>query len=323
MEFVPGWVALHRKILESPEWRLPSDALKVFLYLIMRARHSHEPARYKNFEIKRGEIVTSLSQIAADNEHFEKGHLKQWSRQKVSRLLQMLIEEGCIVKLADTYGTHLSICNYAVYQDIKPRQPDTYGTGTEQMWNGYGMDVDTNNNGTMEPCNHVNPEELGIADATDRRHQPSADGSSGVVSSKRKLSPEECLNVEWLNGSWAFHEETVDLMECYFTRYREVFREDHPEIGEESLLNACRGFIKGFEALSNGIRKAFLSTYEIARVVNHHFHDPSWARAVARGERDWKIQGLSLGGNVSEKGITPTRLEILYDQSLTCTTCEP
>lgn len=69
------------------------------------------------FIIRRGELVTSLANISDDNEYMENGVLKKWSRAKVARLLKKLQEQGHIKIISDTYGTHISICNYGLYQD--------------------------------------------------------------------------------------------------------------------------------------------------------------------------------------------------------------
>ena len=107
---------LTRKIFESSIWRDDPHTLKLFIYLIGQARHSKIPKKYSGFEIKRGELVTSLSLIADNNEFFNRGRLGKWSRAKVSRMLSTLKEQGYIMILADTYGTHIKVCNYETYQ---------------------------------------------------------------------------------------------------------------------------------------------------------------------------------------------------------------
>ena len=137
---------LTRKIFESAIWRDDPHILKLFIYLIGNARHSKIPKKYNGFEIKRGELVTSLSLIADDNEFMKNGRLQTWSRSKVSRMLNALVEQKYITLLSDTYGTHISICKYDTYQ-----RPDTYKANTSATelginCNGSATEVNTNKN---------------------------------------------------------------------------------------------------------------------------------------------------------------------------------
>lgn len=141
-----GWIALYRVMMDSPVWRADPHILKLFIYLLFKARHSREPKRYPGFEVKRGELVTSLAIIAEENEYMQNGAVKQWSRQKVMRMLDALEASGNIERLSDTYGTHINVCNYASYQDIAPSLSDTYGTDMEQVRTSSGTGPDIYNN---------------------------------------------------------------------------------------------------------------------------------------------------------------------------------
>lgn len=141
---------LSREIFESAIWREDPHVLKLFLYLIGVARHDKEQKRYPGFEVKRGERVTSLAEIAEDNEYHERERLKRWSRQKVARMLDKLVDGGYIELLADTYGTHIRICNYDTYQDQSRYLADRDGTAAERKWNGCGHEVDTNKQGKQD-----------------------------------------------------------------------------------------------------------------------------------------------------------------------------
>lgn len=135
-----------RKIFESPIWKDDPHILKLFIYLVGNARHSKNPKRYPNFEIKRGELVSSLSDIAENNEYFQNGALKKWSRQKVSRMLEKLVKYNQIILKTDTYGTHVEIVNYNIYQDISTYKTDRSVTGVEQVCYEGVTGVGTNNN---------------------------------------------------------------------------------------------------------------------------------------------------------------------------------
>ena len=132
---------LSRKIFESAIWRDDPHILKLFIYLVGMARHQKTPQSYPDFKISRGELVTSLHQISENNEYLNKG-LRKWSSGKVSRMLHKLQEQGYIELLADTYGTHVKICNYDAYQDTKQ-----YGANScEKSANSCETVVETFNN---------------------------------------------------------------------------------------------------------------------------------------------------------------------------------
>ena len=137
---------LSRNIFESAIWRDDPHILKLFIYLIGNARHSRKDKVYPKIKIKRGELVTSLMQISEDNEYVLNGIIKKWSRQKVSRMLKLLEDQNYIKRVSDTYGTHINICNYDIYQSPDTYKTDTDGTVVERLWNGCGQGVGTNNN---------------------------------------------------------------------------------------------------------------------------------------------------------------------------------
>ena len=135
-----------RKIFDSAIWRDDPHILKLFIYLIGMARHDKIPKKYPGFEVKRGELVTSLAQLSDNNEFFLNGRLQKWSRAKVGRMLEKLIEQCYITKLSDTYGTHISICNYDTYQNPSHYTSDTSDTRVLRACYGSVTGVSTNKN---------------------------------------------------------------------------------------------------------------------------------------------------------------------------------
>ena len=135
---------LTRQIFDSAIWKHNPHVTRLFIYLVGMARHSKKPEHYSTFSIKRGEFVTSLTDIANANRFLERGVLRSWSKQKVGRMLETLQKEGYISLLSDTYGTHISVVNYDTYQDPSKYKVDTSGTGVEQVRNRCGTDVETN-----------------------------------------------------------------------------------------------------------------------------------------------------------------------------------
>jgi len=112
-----GYILLSRLIFESPIWFEEPNILRVFIWMIGKARYKREPKRFSHFDVNRGELVTSLAHIADDNEYMWHGKLQKISRTKISRIINKLSEHKYIEVLSDTYGTHLKVCNYDTYQD--------------------------------------------------------------------------------------------------------------------------------------------------------------------------------------------------------------
>ena len=125
-----GYVLLARAIEQSALWRDPPEILKLFIYLLLRARYKAEPKQFDGFQEKRGELVTSLADIAKDNEYYQRGRV-QWSRQKVGRMLEKLQRQGRIELIPDTYGTHVKVCHYELYQNPEAYKADGSGTDVE------------------------------------------------------------------------------------------------------------------------------------------------------------------------------------------------
>jgi hypothetical protein len=123
-----GYVVLARTSLDSKLWQCGPDAVRLAVYLILQARYKIEPKKYPGFVIGRGEVLTSLSLIADDCSWFENRRVHKWSRGKVSRMLEALINIGFCESKSDTYGTHLKICNYELYQNLDNYKSDSNGT---------------------------------------------------------------------------------------------------------------------------------------------------------------------------------------------------
>jgi hypothetical protein len=141
-----GYFLLSRNIFESAIWRDDPHILKLFIYLIGKSRHSKVPKKYPRVLIKQGELVTSLSQISEDNEYIWNKGIRSWSRSKVSRMLETLEKQGYIKVMTDTYGTHISICNYKTYQNPKSYKSNSYETTLQQPCNNPATTLNINNN---------------------------------------------------------------------------------------------------------------------------------------------------------------------------------
>ena len=152
-QYVPGgYYLIARKLFDSPIWSENPHILKLFIYLIGKARHDEKPKRYHDFSINRGELVTSLKEIAENNKYKEVGVWKTWSRQRVHRMLKFLEKYGYIKLVPDTYGTHINICNYSYYQDPKIYRPDKCVTSPDRCVTSALLNNNGNNgnNGKKE-----------------------------------------------------------------------------------------------------------------------------------------------------------------------------
>lgn len=99
-----GWVKLHRKLLE---WEWYEDAHMVHLLVHLLLTASHEERRYKGLTIKRGQVVTSIKELAE-----ALGASETSTRRRIKRL-----KSGgfLTIKVAHRITT-ITICNYDSYQ---------------------------------------------------------------------------------------------------------------------------------------------------------------------------------------------------------------
>lgn len=99
-----GWVKLHRKLLE---WKWYGDAHMVHLLVHLLLTASHEERRHKGLTIKRGQVVTSIKELAE-----ALGASETSTRRRIKRL-----KSGgfLTIKVAHRITT-ITICNYDSYQ---------------------------------------------------------------------------------------------------------------------------------------------------------------------------------------------------------------
>ena len=100
-----GWVKLHRKLLE---WEWYGDAHMVHLLVHLLLTATHEDRKYKGLTIKRGQVVTSIKELAE-----ALGAPESSTRLRIKRLKSC----GFIsIKVAHNKTT-ITICNYDSYQE--------------------------------------------------------------------------------------------------------------------------------------------------------------------------------------------------------------
>lgn len=107
-----GWIKLHRSIKDH--WLYTED--RVFskfeawndILLSVNFADAKQVIKGKIYNIKRGESTMSLDTWAKR---------WNWDKSKVRRFLTLLQSDGMILVNSDNITTHLSVCNYASYQD--------------------------------------------------------------------------------------------------------------------------------------------------------------------------------------------------------------
>jgi hypothetical protein len=107
-----GWIKLHRSIKEH--WLYTEN--RVFskfeawndILLSVNFSDAKQVIKGKIYNIKRGESTMSLDTWAKR---------WNWDKSKVRRFLTLLQSDGMIVLVSDNITTHLTVCNYASYQD--------------------------------------------------------------------------------------------------------------------------------------------------------------------------------------------------------------
>ena len=100
-----GWVCVHRKLLEW-EWYSDINVSRLFLHLLLKA--NFEDKKWQGKVIKRGELITSRSKLSLETGLSE--------RQVRTALTKLKLTNEIAVKATSEY-THISLCNYLIYQD--------------------------------------------------------------------------------------------------------------------------------------------------------------------------------------------------------------
>lgn len=99
-----GWVKLHRKLLE---WEWYEDAHMVHLLVHLLLTATHEDRKYKGLTIKRGQLVTTIKELAD-----ALGAPETSTRRRMKRL-----KSGGFLTIKVAHNkTTITICNYDSYQ---------------------------------------------------------------------------------------------------------------------------------------------------------------------------------------------------------------
>jgi len=115
-----GWIKIHRDMKDH--WIFANaEYLKAWILLLMMANHQTKKwlVQDKMIMIRRGELITSLQDLAKQ---------WRWSRGKVRRYITMLENDTMVIRKSTHLWTHLTICNYDTYQDVRPTNSTTNST---------------------------------------------------------------------------------------------------------------------------------------------------------------------------------------------------
>jgi len=100
-----GFLKLHRKLLEW-EWYSDINVSRLFIHLLLKA--NFEDKKWQGKVIKRGELVTSLSNLANET---------NLTIQQVRTAINKLKSTHEITSKTTNQFTYISLCNYSIYQD--------------------------------------------------------------------------------------------------------------------------------------------------------------------------------------------------------------
>lgn len=108
--FTNGWVKIHRSLLND---RYDGVDIGLLTWLIMAANYqdgkSKAGSKSGRIEVKRGQVVTSICEIANE---------LKWDRRTIRKRLKIFQNEGIISAKIDNHGCIITICNYDSYQSV-------------------------------------------------------------------------------------------------------------------------------------------------------------------------------------------------------------
>lgn len=142
-----GWIKIYRDI--DKHW-ISQDLKKLgwWVYLLYKASYEDNKTLvgHRVIEVKRGQLVVSLSDLA---ERFEV------TKPTVIKFLDLLEQEGMIIRGVDRKITIITICNYDSYQGLKEQQvTDSY---TDSFTDGLPIGYPTKEDKEDKEINNTNP----------------------------------------------------------------------------------------------------------------------------------------------------------------------
>lgn len=126
-----GWVKLHRKLLE---WEWYEDAHMVHLLVHLLLTATHEDRKYKGLTIRRGQLVTTIKELADALGASETSTRRRMKRLKSGGFLTIKVAHN---------RTTITICNYDSYQMDKK---ECGGRTAEERRKSGGRTAEAHNN---------------------------------------------------------------------------------------------------------------------------------------------------------------------------------
>lgn len=172
-----GWIALHRKIRDSYIWDLPGSQRLVAIEIFLGANWEDRTwvTHDESVDIPRGEMVTSVRQLAA----------RAGVSEGCARRALKALERGETVKIRATHQrTHITVLNYAQYQDLDEVGRRTNGSANgcaNGSTNGIQKNKRTKNKEPREGEAQHNPQPTLPLDAGTQATTPSPSPSPDVV----------------------------------------------------------------------------------------------------------------------------------------------
>lgn len=126
-----GWVKLHRKLLEW-EWYQDAHMVHLLVHLLLTA--THEDRKYKGLTIRRGQLVTTIKELADALGASETSTRRRMKRLKSGGFLTIKVAHN---------KTTITICNYDSYQMDKK---ESGGRTAEERRKSGGRTAEAHNN---------------------------------------------------------------------------------------------------------------------------------------------------------------------------------
>jgi len=137
-----GFILLSRDLLENDIWRMNSDLVRLWIYLICKVSYGKKEFTYSRgttkITVRKGEFLRSLRKIGEDCSYVGNNKIVRWSTSRIASMLKTLEDDGRIEILSNSsaLGTHLRVVNYEAYQSFaayKKANKVGLSTDAEQM----------------------------------------------------------------------------------------------------------------------------------------------------------------------------------------------
>jgi len=136
---VTGFILLSRDLLDNDLWRMNSDLVRLWIYLLCKVSYGKKEFTYSRgttkITVRKGEFLRSLRRISDDCSYTGNNRLVSWSTSRIAAMLKTLEDDGRIEILSNSsaLGTHLRVVNYESYQSFAAYKKDRLRTDAEQM----------------------------------------------------------------------------------------------------------------------------------------------------------------------------------------------